>query len=351
MEDNEMTEPTRPNLPEGYRWADELAKEALDGIGADDKTMAYEAAEHLAENIEDPYPQGAISEIADSYVNCYKAMRRKWLLADEDHLEAFENAIQEGLVDMNGFDLDTAIGVGWCQYNEDLLNSHAETINHAALYLSLSELVGGKTYFALSPKVIEAVEQMPFDDDFDNLLPLSEDLAEQMEEMQVASGDQPLAISITQLWRDEMLLDGRMPEIGWHEAERGYCQQLALAEYAKEHGFVHDEKGSWYHADAMVQMMDDGLREELHSTLAGEVTEQGFIERYAFHHAKRFGEAWQPDNGVTFNGTERGLRAFEEKQAEAASFDAALDDAQARAADQNAMSDLDDARTSRAAER
>ena len=171
MEDNEMTEPTRPNLPEGYRWADELAKEALDGIGADDKTMAYEAAEHLAENIEDPYPQDTISEIADSYVNCYKAMRRKWLLADEDHLEAFENAIQEGLVDMNGFDLDTAIGVGWCQYNEDLLNSHAETINHAALYLSLSELVGGKTYFALSPKVIEAVEQMPFDDDFDNLSP------------------------------------------------------------------------------------------------------------------------------------------------------------------------------------
>lgn len=351
MEENEMVKPTRPDLPEGYRWADELANEALDGIGADEKTMVFETAERLAENIEDPYPQDTISEIADSYVNPYNATRRKWLLADEDHLEAFENAIQEGLVAMDGFDLNAAIGVGWCRYNEDLLNSHAEAINHAALYLSLAELVGGETYFALSPKAIEAIEQMPFDDDLDSLLPLSEDLATQMEEMQAASEDQPLAIGITQLWQDDMLLDGRRPEVRWSDSMDGLRQQATLMEYAAEHGFVHDEKGDWYHADAMVAAMDDDLREELHGTFTGKAGEQAFIERYAYQHAKRFGEAWQPDNGVTFSGTDRGLRAFEEKQAEAASFDAALNDAQARATDQNAASDRDDARTTRAAER
>ena len=47
--------------------------------------------------------------------------------------------------------------------------------------------------------------------------------------------------------------------------------------------------GKEFDADAVINLMDDDLREEIHATFAGE-TEQEFIDAYAAAHAVKFGE-------------------------------------------------------------
>jgi hypothetical protein len=44
--------------------------------------------------------------------------------------------------------------------------------------------------------------------------------------------------------------------------------------------------------DVAVNLMDDDIREELHSSLAGDVSEQEFLDAYAAAHAEKFGEAF-----------------------------------------------------------
>lgn len=46
--------------------------------------------------------------------------------------------------------------------------------------------------------------------------------------------------------------------------------------------------------DAIVNMMDDELREDLHMELAP-CAEQEFFDAYAKAHAERFGEEWELD--------------------------------------------------------
>lgn len=61
--------------------------------------------------------------------------------------------------------------------------------------------------------------------------------------------------------------------------------------YARE--VVRDEDGDEIDYDAAVELMDDGLREELHAKMAP-CGKQEFLEAYAEEHGKRFGEGFAP---------------------------------------------------------
>lgn len=56
---------------------------------------------------------------------------------------------------------------------------------------------------------------------------------------------------------------------------------------------VRNEYGEAIDFEAAVYMMDEELREELHSELVGQVDEQGFYEAYCELHFIRFGEVWE----------------------------------------------------------
>lgn len=45
--------------------------------------------------------------------------------------------------------------------------------------------------------------------------------------------------------------------------------------------------------DACVALMDDGIREELHMEMAGDCTEQEFLDAYCERHFEEFGEEFE----------------------------------------------------------
>lgn len=51
--------------------------------------------------------------------------------------------------------------------------------------------------------------------------------------------------------------------------------------------------GSEYDFDACVNMMDDDIREELHMEMAGECTEQEFLDAYCERHYEKYHEDFQ----------------------------------------------------------
>ena len=163
MEEEEKMEPKRPELPEGWMWADKLAEATLSN--AADPGLAYELAEyHLAFSPEYEISD-SILEVADSNVDICNSERRKWLMEDESHIEAMEEAIKEGLVGTNEFDLNDAIGVAQYSVNEQALHDDIADIKHAAMYLYVARNIEGnehhRTDVALPPEIIEAIEARP----------------------------------------------------------------------------------------------------------------------------------------------------------------------------------------------
>lgn len=75
------------------------------------------------------------------------------------------------------------------------------------------------------------------------------------------------------------------------KTEEKFIDDCTVSEIAE----VRDINGKPIDFDAAVNLMDDDLREELHS--AGIESEQAFIEAYAKLHAGRFGEAFAPYAG------------------------------------------------------
>ncbi len=59
---------------------------------------------------------------------------------------------------------------------------------------------------------------------------------------------------------------------------------------------VFDENGAEVDFKAAVNMMDDGIREELHAEMAP-CGDQEFFEAYAEAHEERFGESFAPYAG------------------------------------------------------
>ena len=71
--------------------------------------------------------------------------------------------------------------------------------------------------------------------------------------------------------------------------------QAICADWTQD--IVRDHDGEVIDDEAAAILMDDDLREELHSDLAGECTKQEFFNAYAAAHAKRFGEDFDPMTG------------------------------------------------------
>lgn len=187
MEEEEKMEPKRPELPEGWMWADKLAEATLSN--AADPGLAYELAEyHLAFSPEYEISD-SILEVADSNVDIYNSERRKWLMEDESHIEAMEEAIKEGLVGTNEFDLNDAIGVAQYSVNEQALHDDIADIKHAAMYLYVARNIEGnehhRTDVALPPEIIEAIDELDYEDSgIDRLSELTGELDEQLEEIE-----------------------------------------------------------------------------------------------------------------------------------------------------------------------
>lgn len=55
---------------------------------------------------------------------------------------------------------------------------------------------------------------------------------------------------------------------------------------------VNNEYGTEINYDAVVDLMDDEIREELHSKFAP-CTEQKFFDEYCKAHAEKYGEEWE----------------------------------------------------------
>ena len=63
-------------------------------------------------------------------------------------------------------------------------------------------------------------------------------------------------------------------------------------------GYVTDANGNRIDFAAAANLMDDDLREEIHSNYApGYDNEQAFLEEYARRHEEKFGEAFAPYSG------------------------------------------------------
>ena len=77
--------------------------------------------------------------------------------------------------------------------------------------------------------------------------------------------------------------------------ERGDVTDEYCADWTQD--IVRDHDGKVIDDEAAAILMDDDLREELHSDLAGECTKQEFFNAYAAAHAERFGEDFDPMTG------------------------------------------------------
>tara|TARA_Y100001960_G_C14092884_1_gene549177 strand:- start:9 stop:254 length:246 start_codon:yes stop_codon:yes gene_type:complete len=72
------------------------------------------------------------------------------------------------------------------------------------------------------------------------------------------------------------------------ETETEKMKRLFIAQNKIEK--INTIDGHQIDADAIINLMDDEIRERLHSTFAGKVTEQEFYDRYCEAHKEKFNE-------------------------------------------------------------
>lgn len=95
--------------------------------------------EDVCNNLKDctGYVCDGLSELADSSTPIYYS--DVWKNA-QDVQEYVEEAVNEGLVDTNNFDIDKTLQVGYYFYYEKLLNANLENIAHNVLVDYVNEL-------------------------------------------------------------------------------------------------------------------------------------------------------------------------------------------------------------------
>ena len=114
-----------------------------------------------------------------------------------------------------------------------------------------------------------------------------EEIARAIKDAETWSDVEDMVEYVIDFW--DLDIDFEAPD--WEDRIYAWCDQ-----HLGEDGTVLDENGEAVDYEAAVNLMDDDLREELHSELAP-CSNQEFFNAYAKAHKERFGEDFAPAVG------------------------------------------------------
>ena len=252
----------RPNLPEGWRWVEDVKSEQR--LAA----MAEELAEDMAASPDRDIAE-MLGEVADSCTSVYTADLASWM----------------GSVDK--------VRAAQYEANRRELHGCIEEVGRYALCCHLQE----EGAAAIGPEAIDLLGKVECDPCDGRLSFMAEELDEGLAALE-ASG------LVATMGREECrdfakLIDSRDVALPWSMAALPDASPRAMSAFLQQERLVHDagEPARIFRSDYLVHMMDDGIREAVHADLAP-CSAQAFLEEYARRHAEAHpGERWMETVG------------------------------------------------------
>ncbi len=274
----------RPDLPEGWRWVEDVKAEQ--GLA----DMAEELAEDMAASPDRDIAE-MLGEVADSCTSVYTADLASWM-GSVDNLRLYSELDEDG--ELDGIErADDKVRAAQYEANRRELHGCIEEVGRYALCCHLQE----EGAAAIGPEALHLLGKVECDPCAGRLSFMAEELDEGLAALEARG-------LVATMGREECrdcgkLIDSRAHALPRSMAALPDASPRAMSAFLQQEGLVHDagEPARIFRSDYLVHMMDDGIREAVHADLAP-CSAQAFLEEYARRHAEAHpGERWMEAAG------------------------------------------------------